>query len=277
MILEIISFLISLAIVVSKNCSFLTIVSIFLMTNLSLRLICNGAILFHGLGHTIAIAAVDGDRSAMRISNVLEHRTPQQILQSLLPGKELFAPILGAETWLAAGDRTPWRIRLKAIGGIAGNLIAIAIVVNCFDWSNWFVKDYSFAFVKGLWATVWISANLAIAFSSLTDIIALFTGIAQYFYCGNFGFICQRAEDDAEILLPERMVNMYYQMGRETEIRGEQAGGGLVIGSDRDERIVFVGKKVVNRKRDNYFALQDFIRSFWSRRTNLTFPRPDAL
>ena len=250
MILEIVSFLISLAIVVSKNCSFLTIVSIFLMINLSLRLICNGAILFHGLGHTIAIAFIDRNPSAMRISNVLEHRTPQQVLQSLLPGKDLFAPILGAEIWLAAGDRTPWRIRLKAIGGIAGNLIAIAIV-NCFDWSNWLSEDYGFAFVRGLWATVWIGANLAIAFSSLTDIIALFTGIAQYFYCGNFGFICQRTEEDAEILLPERMVNMYYQMGRETEIRGEQAGGGLVIGSDRDERIVFVGKKVVNRKRDN--------------------------
>ena len=252
MLLEVIAFLISLVIVAGKNCNFLTVISLFLTVNLSLRLICNGAILIHGLGHTIAIAAIDRDWSVVRVSNVLEHRTLQQVLQSLLPGNDLFAPIRGKEKlWLAVGDRTPWRIRAKAIGGIAGNIIAISLVVNGFDWSNWLSEDFSFAFAKGLLATIWISANLAIAASSLTDILALFTGVARYFYCGNFGFICQRTEDDAEILLPERMVNMYYQMGRETEIRGEQAGGGLVVASDFNEQIVFVGKKVVNRKRDN--------------------------
>ena len=35
------------------------------------------------------------------------------------------------------------------------------------------------------------------------------------------------------------------------EIRGEQAGGGLVIGQNREQQTVFVGEKVVNRKRDN--------------------------
>ena len=247
MLLEVIAFLISLVIVAGKNCNFLTVISLFLTVNLSVRLICNGAILIHGLGHTIAIAIVDRDWSAIRIGNILEHRTPKQVLQSLLPGNDIFAPILNAKLWLVVGDSTPWRIRVKAMGGIAGNLIAIAIVANSFVWSNWLSKDFSF----GLLAIVWISANLAIAASSLTDILALFTGVAEYFYCGNFGLICQRTEDDAEVLLPERMINMYYQMGRETEIRGEQAGGGLVLGSERNEQIVFVGKKVVNRKRDN--------------------------
>lgn len=40
-------------------------------------------------------------------------------------------------------------------------------------------------------------------------------------------------------------------MGYETEIRGEQAGGGLVIGQNKDNQIVFVGKKVINQKRSN--------------------------
>jgi hypothetical protein len=39
-------------------------------------------------------------------------------------------------------------------------------------------------------------------------------------------------------------------MGRETETRGEQAGGGVVFARDED-RVVFVGKKVVNQKRQN--------------------------
>ena len=255
MLLEIISFVISLVIIVSKSCNLLTIVSIFLITNFSLRLICNGAILVHGLGHTIAIAIIDCDVSVVTVNNILEHRNGKEVLQSLLPGNDMFAPIpipgKSAKPRLAVGDRTPWRIRLKAIGGIAGNLIAISIVVlNTSSWSNWLGEEINFAFAEGLWAIVWISANFAIAASSLTDIEALFSGIAEYFYCGNFGFICQRTEDDGKELLPERMINMYYQMGRETEIRGEQAGGGLVV-ADRNEQIVFVGKKVVNRKRDN--------------------------
>ncbi len=77
----------------------------------------------------------------------------------------------------------------------------------------------------------------------MDGVSALVTGVADNFYCGNFGFICQRLENDGNQLLSERMINMYYQMARETEIRGEQAGGGLVIAQDRDEEIVFVGEK----------------------------------
>ncbi|OWY63321.1 hypothetical protein B7486_53750 [cyanobacterium TDX16] len=78
------------------------------------------------------------------------------------------------------------------------------------------------------------------------------TGVAEIFCCGNFGFLGQRnASDDPRQLLPERVVNIFHEMGRETEIRGEQAGGGLVVATNRDRQTVFVGKKVVNKKRDN--------------------------
>ncbi|GAP94222.1 hypothetical protein NIES2104_07330 [Leptolyngbya sp. NIES-2104] len=40
-------------------------------------------------------------------------------------------------------------------------------------------------------------------------------------------------------------------MGHETEIRGEQAGGGLVIAQNKNNQVLFVGKKVVNQKRQN--------------------------
>ncbi|KAM3091332.1 hypothetical protein ACKFKG_21080 [Phormidesmis sp. 146-35] len=40
-------------------------------------------------------------------------------------------------------------------------------------------------------------------------------------------------------------------MGHETEIRGEQAGGGLVVAQNKEHQVMFVGKKVVNRKRRN--------------------------
>jgi len=57
-------------------------------------------------------------------------------------------------------------------------------------------------------------------------------------------------QDDAD-LLPERVVDIFKAMGRETEIRGEQAGGGAVMARDRANQVIFVGKKIVNRKRQN--------------------------
>ncbi len=69
--------------------------------------------------------------------------------------------------------------------------------------------------------------------------------------CGNFGFLGKRLPQDGSDLLPERVVEICQTMGRETEIRGEQAGGGVVFARDRDGRVIFVGKKVVNLKRRN--------------------------
>ncbi|GAP94307.1 hypothetical protein [Leptolyngbya sp. NIES-2104] len=57
-------------------------------------------------------------------------------------------------------------------------------------------------------------------------------------------------QDEAE-LLPARVVEIFKTMGRETEIRGEQAGGGAIFARDRANQAIFVGEKVVNQKRRN--------------------------
>ena len=69
--------------------------------------------------------------------------------------------------------------------------------------------------------------------------------------CGNFGFLGKRLPEDNPALLPARVVEIFSQMGRETEIRGEQAGGGLVLASNKANQVVLVGKKVLNQKRGN--------------------------
>ncbi|MDJ0568995.1 MAG: hypothetical protein QNJ53_08090 [Pleurocapsa sp. MO_192.B19] len=223
-----------------------TVCTVCLMIAVLLRLIWNGAILIHGLGHAIAIATVDR-QSTIEITDIFEHRSITDILKSLIPGAPIFIPGLEHDDhpWVAAGETTPWRIRVKAIGGIGFNLLAAAITFQAYS-SSHEVTEIAIVFCQ-----TFTVANLLIAFSSWTDVSALVTGVADNFYCGNFGFICQRLENDGNQLLSERMLNMYYQMARETEIRGEQAGGGLVIAQDRDEEIVFVGEKIVNRKRDN--------------------------
>jgi len=69
--------------------------------------------------------------------------------------------------------------------------------------------------------------------------------------CGNFGFLGERIPEDNQELLPVRVVEVFKQMGCETEIRGEQAGGGLVSARNKDNQVVFVGKKILNQKRGN--------------------------
>jgi hypothetical protein len=69
--------------------------------------------------------------------------------------------------------------------------------------------------------------------------------------CGNFGFMGQRFETDDQTLLPTRVIEIFKLMGHETEIRGEQAGGGLVVAQNKNNQVHFVGEKVVNRKRHN--------------------------
>ena len=211
-----------------------------------LRLIWNSAILIHGLGHAVAISAIDR-ASNCQIEDLLENRTIREILGSLVPGSPIFIPGLERNRYphVAVGDITPSKVRLKATGGIGLNLFAALIAFQIY---NTYSSSSPNAAVLG---ETFAIANLLIAFSSWTDIYAIGTGIADNFYCGNFGFICQRLDTDRNQLLSERMTNMYYQMGRETEIRGEQAGGGLVVAKDPSQQTVFVGKKVVNRKRDN--------------------------
>jgi hypothetical protein len=69
--------------------------------------------------------------------------------------------------------------------------------------------------------------------------------------CGNFGFLGKRMLEDDQALLPGRVIKAFQQMGRETEIRGEQAGGGLTLALDKDSRVIFIGEKILNQKRDN--------------------------
>jgi hypothetical protein len=225
---------------------------LFLLLAMLLRLVWNSSILIHGLGHVLAIASVDRQLSVLSISNILEQRSIATTLKSLLPFNPIFIPLLERQSslWVAAGDVTPWRIRVKAIGGIIFNLGAIAIGLLFYPHSlqHLLVGDNT---ISNFISVFFISSNLLIIISSLSDITALVTGIADSFYCGNFGFVGLRHPSDRRQLLPERVVEMFYQMGRETEIRGEQAGGGLVLARNQNNQTVFVGKKVVNKKREN--------------------------
>jgi len=52
-------------------------------------------------------------------------------------------------------------------------------------------------------------------------------------------------------LISRQGIERFQIMGHETEVRGEQAGGGLVPATDSSGHVRFVGHKVVNNKRKN--------------------------
>lgn len=229
----------SIVSITSQTAELFDICSLLLIYSLILRLIWNSAIIVHGLGHTMAIALADRKLSVFNLTNILEHQSIETVLKSLLPFNQIFIPYFfkcsnrrsSLHLYLGKAEH----IRLKSVGGIILNLL-VAIAGSSYP-QNFFTQAL-------------IVANLLIALSSLSDLEAFITGMADCFYCGNFGLIALRQPDDGNQLLPTRMLDIAQQMGQETEVRGEQAGGGLVIGSQGD-LTVFVGNKIVNRKRGN--------------------------
>jgi hypothetical protein len=229
---------------------------LFLLNTVLLRLSWNSALAIHGLGHVLAIAMVDRTPSGISIPNILENRTLSSTFKSLLPFSPIFIPGLNDVDypWVATDGGTPWAIRAKALGGLGLNIVAIGIAPlvfgNCLDpvlsrfgFNNIFVGQFLLQAFMG--------ANGLLVFSSLSDLAAFASGSADYFNCGNFGFVGKRPPHSGDDLLPQNVVEIFKAMGRETEIRGEQAGGGLILACDQENNSVFVGKKVVNRKRDN--------------------------
>ncbi|WP_295613461.1 hypothetical protein [Chamaesiphon sp. GL140_3_metabinner_50] len=227
---------------------------LFIACSIILRFAWNLAILIHGFGHVLLTSIVDRDPASIDTSNILEHRNISDIFRSLIPAHPIFIPLVRDDVlWVAAGKTTPIAIRIKAVGGILFNVIAVKLVSIALPFANYLSVDRSSdEFIIQFVINASIGANLVAIFSSLSDFSAAFTGEATCFNCGNFGFVGKRLANDGAALLPPRVVEIFHKMGGETEIRGEQAGGGLVFARDaRADRVVFVGKKVLNQKRRN--------------------------
>ena len=217
-----------------------------LLLSCLIRLGWCSAELLHGAGHALLRALVDNDGAALAVVNVLEHRSPGAFFRALAPLGPIGLPDgkVRALGWVAVGDTAAWRVRLKGSGGLLGNLWALALAWCCL---LTFPADGS-VLLRGLLVSV-AAANGVLFLASRTDWEAIRSGRAACFHCGNFGFIsgadpCR----DGELLSPPA-IDRFWTMGLETETRGAQAGGGLVLVRDRQGQIGFVGHKMINGKR----------------------------
>jgi len=194
-------------------------------TSLLLRLAWVAAEVIHGTGHTLARALVDRNPRVICLENVLEHRSAGQMAQALLPLAAI-GPAGGGhlpEAWLDAGDPEPWKLRLKASGGILlhGAVLAMALVeIPRLSSSSGPGIPLAAEGLLGL-----ILSNLWLALASRSDLQAILSGQGTRLYCGNFGLIAAPQSWGEKDLLSARAIQIFHRMGRETELRGAQAGG----------------------------------------------------
>jgi len=220
---------------------------------LLLRLAWIAAELVHGAGHTLARAIVDRNQGAIRLAHLLENRSAAQLARGLLP----LTPIgpLGASllppAWMEAGDPEPWKLRLKAAGSIVLHVVVIVAAVCCLAVlvsSSSASTASSFSALATLLINL-IGTNLWLALASRTDWQTILNARASILYCGNFGVIASAEVASRHELLSPHAIRLFHRMGQETEVRGAQAGGGLVMALDRRGETCFVGHKIVNAKR----------------------------
>jgi len=236
--------------------SMMELIGILLVLPLGIRASWNIATLLHGTGHTLLIAAVDGKSSVINIESITEHKNLAKLGRSMMPFRSINGPTSRSSEslWLHAGNQEAWKIRIKATGGLLMNGIALTIAIALIQLTTSNMKQHDpmthFWFIRiHLWS--FLVSNAVLLIFSRTDWSSLWTGQATYFYCGNFGFIAEQEDIRDNELLSRQGIERFQIMGHETEVRGEQAGGGLVLARDNSGHVRFVGHKVVNKKRKN--------------------------
>jgi hypothetical protein len=214
-----------------------------------IRLAWVTAQIIHGTGHTLMRALVDHSIAVIRWENLLEHRSLRQMAQSLLPLAPIGLPGVGSQppAWLPMGDSEPWKVRLKASGSLLLHLLVISGVgVVILHGLNSHAPAWPW--MKQLLFAVLLS-HVCLVLASRSDLQALVSGEGAFLHCGNFGLIAAEDLSGSDELLSGSMINIVHRMGRETELRGAQAGGGLVMTVDRRGDVGFVGHRIVNAKR----------------------------
>jgi hypothetical protein len=217
-----------------------------LLLSCLIRLGWCSAELLHGAGHAVLLAMVDNDRAALAAQNVLEHRSPGDLLRALAPLGPIGLPDGRgrALAWVAVGDRAPWRVRLKASGGLLANLLVVALAWGGLSSS----PAADSALIRSLLFSL-AAANAVLLLASRSDWEAIRSGRAACFHCGNFGFITGADPVAQGELLSPPAIDRFWTMGQQTETRGAPAGGGLVLVRDRNGQMGFIGHKRITGKR----------------------------
>jgi hypothetical protein len=170
-----------------------------------------------------------------------------------LPGADCGLPQRTRATLGRRGRSHPLEGALQSPGGLLFNSLAIVAANGGYRLLvPGFVPAPSLGVISlAAIAIGFIGANAIALLTSVSDMAVIVSGRADYLYCGNFGFIARKTDAQTLGLIPPCWLDLFKTMGSETEVRGEQAGGGLTIAQDWSGLSYFVGDKIVNAKRSN--------------------------
>jgi hypothetical protein len=120
-------------------------------------------------------AIVDRDLAFVNTSNILEHRNISDLFSSLIPANPIFIPLVRDDLpWVGAGITTPIAIRIKAVGGILFNAIAVKLVSIALPFANYLSVDRDLnEFIIQFVINTLLGANLVAIFSSFSDLESL--------------------------------------------------------------------------------------------------------
>ena len=203
------------------------------------------ALFVHGSGHITGRLLVDR-KTPVRVVDMFEGTTRKEFCLSLIPFERIYTPGLSKPKTMAVGDSSPIQIRLKAILGPLFNTLAAVAAFAALRWIEGNGAGGSFGIYGAL---SFLATNALFALTSVSDFVAFITGSTTRLACGVFVLLGRRAGTDGADLMPARFEKTLGMMGAQTQVRGRQAGGGLVLGVSPGNRVKFVGYKGVNAKR----------------------------
>lgn len=205
-----------------------------------LRLTNALALLIHGFGHALMLFLVTGERRSFGLGTLLEGIALSNLLASLRPGRPL-PQFSDAPPTIANNLSVPLHCRLVAAGGIAMNLLSLAILFSTFS-QSWLYLLLAY-----------FTVGSCLAMLSLPDIAALLTGRARYFACGPAFAIRYKLSDDEKSspnLASDRLLDLVEILSREAATRGGQSGGFSFI-AKKAEALSIIFDKVVKGKRED--------------------------
>ncbi|TAN65344.1 MAG: hypothetical protein EPN17_17180 [Methylobacter sp.] len=204
------------------------------------------ALLIHGFGHGLMLFLVTGEAKSFALNTLTEGLGVADVLKSLCPFQPL--PQFSSNPPIIPHNRsTSMHCRLVAIGGIAMNMLSIALVL----WGYAQIPHSGFWLYPLL--PVYFILSSCMAMLSLPDIAGLIKGQAAFFACGPaFAIRYKLNEEEKNIpgLATDRLLDLVEILSREAATRGGQSGGFSFI-AKKAEALSIIFDKVVKGKRED--------------------------
>ncbi|MFO1418650.1 MAG: hypothetical protein U1E83_08265 [Methylotetracoccus sp.] len=239
-----------------------------------LRITNLAAIAIHGFGHAVAWFVATGKPSLFTFAAIFEGLTPNDMARSLVPGRPL--PQFSAHPPLIpTRGQAAWQCRIVALGGIAANLLSIALAL----WLSPTDGPHG-APLALYWPLIgYFTLSSLLTTLSMPDFVAFRRGTSEYWACGPAFAVRYRAEPapkSSPLLVSDRLRDLAELLAREASTRGGQSGGFSVLVEKREEPSIIFDKVVKGKREDIVGVLSVRLRELLAKANKEGYRRPPS-